>query len=281
MTQTNGFFTTSDQAHLYYEVHGKGQPLFLVHGWQCSSRFWQHNIPELSKHFQVIVMDNRGHGKSSKGLQGQIVARYAQDIRELSEFLGLKNFILMGWSLGGPTVLSYWQQYKTDSNLIGLGLIAMTPFPFSPEEWNSQGLRNYNMEGFNAQVNRLVNEREEYFEFFANAIFKDGKRPAGTDWVIEEFRKLPPWLSAAIYSDYIATDFTNVLPTITVPTLVVNADGPVFAWGIKQGTYLTSLIPNGKFVAFTESGHMLFYEEAEKFNQTVSDFIKDCLPQNV
>ena len=215
MTQTNGFFTTSDQAHLYYEVHGKGQPLFLVHGWQCSSRFWQHNIPELSKHFQVIVMDNRGHGKSSKGLQGQIVARYAQDIRELSEFLGLKNFILMGWSLGGPTVLSYWQQYKTDSNLIGLGLIDMTPFPFSPEEWNSQGLRNYNMEGFNAQVNRLVNEREEYFEFFANAIFKDGKRPAGTDWVIEEFRKLPPWLSAAIYSDYIATDFTNVLPTIT------------------------------------------------------------------
>ena len=109
------------------------------------------------------------------------------------------------------------------------------------------------MEGFNAQVNRLVNEREEYFEFFANAIFKDGKRPAGTDWVIEEFRKLPPWLSAAIYSDYIATDFTNVLPTITVPTLVVNADGPVFAWGIKQGTYLTSLIPNGKFVVLQKA----------------------------
>ena len=116
---------------------------------------------------------------------------------------------------------------------------------------------------------------------FLQTQFLNGKRPAGTDWVIEEFRKLPPWLSAAIYSDYIATDFTNVLPTITVPTLVVNADGPVFAWGIKQGTYLTSLIPNGKFVAFTESGHMLFYEEAEKFNQTVSDFIKDCLPQNV
>ena len=50
MTQTNGFFTTSDQAHLYYEVHGKGQPLFLVHGWQCSSRFWQHNY---SRTFQV------------------------------------------------------------------------------------------------------------------------------------------------------------------------------------------------------------------------------------
>ena len=115
---------------------------------------------------------------------------------------------------------------------------------------------------------------------FCKRNFKDGKRPAGTDWVIEEFRKLPPWLSAAIYSDYIATDFTNVLPTITVPTLVVTPTD-LFCLGNQAGTYLTSLIPNGKFVAFTESGHMLFYEEAEKFNQTVSDFIKDCLTQNV
>ena len=66
-----------------------------------------------------------------------------------------------------------------------------------------------------------------------------------------------------------------------MPTLVVKADGPVFAWGIKQGTYLTSLIPNGKFVPFTDSGHMLFYEEAEKFNKTVTDFVTDCMAQKV
>lgn len=137
MTQTNGFFTTSDSAHLYYEVHGSGQPLFLVHGWQCSSKFWQRNVNELAQKFQVIIMDNRGHGQSSKGLHGQTLARYAQDVRELSEFLHLKDFILMGWSLGGPILLSYWQQYKHNSNLRGLGLIDMTTFPFSPEEWNS------------------------------------------------------------------------------------------------------------------------------------------------
>ena len=70
----------------------------------------------------------------------------------------------------------------------------MTPFPFSPEPWNTQGLHGYNMDGFNVIAQRLAYDREAYFETFANNIFKDGKRPAGTDWVIEEFRKLPPWI---------------------------------------------------------------------------------------
>lgn len=106
--------------------------------------------------------------------------------------------------------------------------------PFRSEEWNGRGLRNYNMEGFNAQVSRLVNEREEYFEFFANAIFKDGKRPAGTDWVVKN-SIARAWLSAAIYSDYIATDFTNVLPTITVP-LWSSTPTDLFAWESSRRT---------------------------------------------
>ena len=56
MTQTNGFFTTSDQAHLYYEVHGKGQPLFLVHGWQCSSRL----AAQYSRTFQALSGNSYG-----------------------------------------------------------------------------------------------------------------------------------------------------------------------------------------------------------------------------
>lgn len=152
----------------------------------------------------------------------------------------------------------------------------MTPFPFSPEPWNTQGLHGYNMDGFNVIAQRLAYDREAYFETFANNIFKDGKRPAGTDWVIEEFRKLPPWISAAIYSDYLSSDFTGVLPTIDVPVIVMNADGPVFTAGIKQGQHIAAQLPYGSFEAFTESGHMLFYEEAAKFNALVRDFVTKC-----
>ena len=62
-----------------------------------------------------------------------------------------------------------------------------------------------------------------------------------------------------------------MLGTIDVPVLVCNADGPVFSSGIKQGEYIASQIPYGEFVPFTESGHMLFYEEADKVLQRVTE----------
>ena len=270
-----GYFNTADSAHLYYEVRGSGRPLVLVHGWQCSHLFWQRNVDELAKDFTVVTLDLRGHGNSSKGLHGITIKQFACDVYDLINYLDLKDVVLMGWSMGGPILLSYFNQFGQEQ-IKGLGLIDMTPFPFSPEPWNTQGLHGYNMDGFNVIVQRLLYDREAYLATFAANIFKDGKRPEGTDWVIEEFRKLPPWISSAIYSDYLSSDFTGVLPTIDVPVLVCNADGPVFSAGIKQGEYIASQIPYGEFVPFTESGHMLFYEEADKFNAMVRDFVNKC-----
>lgn len=271
----NGYFHTNDDAHLYYEVRGTGNALLLVHGWQCSHVFWQKNVDELARDFCVVTLDLRGHGNSSKGLHGITIKQFARDIHDLIEFLGIDNVVLMGWSMGGPTVLSYYQQFGCE-HLNGLGLIDMTPFPFSPEKWNTQGLHGYNIDGFNAQVNKLIHDRLAYFETFAANIFRNGVRPADTDWVINEFKKLPPWISAAIYSDYLSSDYTGILSQISLPVLVVNANGPVFTDGINQGKYVASQIPQGRFEAFTESGHMLFYEEADKFNALVKDFVLAC-----
>lgn len=270
-----GYFNTADSAHLYYEVRGSGRPLVLIHGVMCSHLFWQRNVDELAKDFTVVTLDLRGHGNSSKGLHGLTIKQYACDIYDLINYLDLKDAVVMGWSLGGPTVLSYFDQFGQEQ-IKGLGLIDMTPFPFSPEPWNTQGLHGYNMDGFNAIVQSVWNDREAYLNTFANNIFKDGKRPSDTDWVLEEFRKLPAWLFTAIYSDYLASDFTRVLPTIDVPVIVMNANGPVFPGGIKQGEHIAAQIPDGQFVGFTESGHMLFYEEADKFNTVVRDFVNKC-----
>lgn len=270
-----GYFDTADSAHIYYEVRGNGRPLVLIHGVMCSHLFWQRNVDELAKDFTVVTLDLRGHGNSSKGLHGMTIKQYACDVYDLINYLDLKDAVVMGWSLGGPTVLSYFDQFGQEQ-IKGLGLIDMTPFPFSPEPWNTQGLHGYNMDGFNAIVQSIWNDREAYLNTFANNIFKDGKRPAGTDWVLEEFRKLPAWLFTAIYSDYLSSDFTRVLPTIDVPVIVMNANGSVFPGGIKQGEHIASQITDGQFVPFTESGHMLFYEEADKFNTVVRDFVNKC-----
>ena len=267
----NGFFRTSDDTSIYYEIEGQGQPLLLVHGWSCSNKFYQKNVEGLKNKFTVITIDLRGHGKSSKGLHGYTIRRMATDIYELIEFLHLEDVILMGWSMGGPTVLCYWKLFKDNSHLAGLGLIDMTPFPFSPGAWNSHGLHNYNAEGFNAFQEGILGNHEGFVDGFIVKMFKDCKMPAGTEWIKEECMKMPAYIGVALYSDYVYSDFTDVLATITVPTLVFCANSGIFPHSKDQGAWIAKEIPQGKCVPFEDGGHMLFYVEADKFNKAVID----------
>lgn len=96
--------------------------------------------------------------------------------------------------------------------------------------------------------------------------------PDGMDWMTEEMMKLPPYLGIALYGDYCYNDYTDVLPTITVPVLVVSGDSGIFPKSIEQGEWISAQIPQSKFVPFYEGGHLLFWIEADKFNKAVSEF---------
>ena len=76
----------------------------------------------------------------------------------------------------------------------------------------------------------------------------------------------------ALYGDYCYSDYTDVLPTITVPVLVVAADSGIFPKSVEQGKWIAAQIPKGEFVPFYEGGHLLYWLEADKFNQAVTDF---------
>ena len=251
----SGLVKVSDGAHIYYEMEGSGRPVVLIHGWGCSGRFYKKNVEGLKDRFTVVTLDLRG------------------DIHEVIVSLDLHDMILMGWSMGGPTMLSYWKQFgKEEGRLAGLGLIDMTPFPFSSGEWNSHGLRNYNMEGFNAFVGAILKDHDGFASAFASKIFKDGVVPEGMDWLHAELMKLPPYLGIALYGDYCYSDYTDVLPTITVPVLVVSADSGIFPKSVEQGKWIAAQIPKGEFVPFYEGGHLLFWLEADKFNNAVAGF---------
>ena len=271
----NGFVRTSDGAYVYYESEGSGQPLVLVHGWGCSTRFYARNVAGLKDSFRVVTVDLRGHGRSSKGSDGYTLDRLAKDLHEVIVALGLENVLLMGWSLGGPTMLAYWKQFgKEEGRLAGLGLIDMTPYPFSGEPWNSHSLRGCNADGFNAFVRAYTGSRDKFTDAFLANIMPDRKLPAEDAWMKEEALKVPVWAGVALYGDYCYTDYTDVLPTITVPVIVFSADSGIFPRSIEQGRAIAAMIPRATFVPFEKGGHALFYYEAEKFNQAVRDFAR-------
>lgn len=268
------YLETSDGAKIYYEDQGQGQPILLVHGWLCSSRFWQKNAPELAKAFRVVTLDLRGHGNSSKTLTGHTVAQYARDVREIMEHLGLEETVLVGWSLAGAVVLSYYEQYGRDSRLKALGLVDCTPFPFNPADWNSHALKNFNYDAMNATFADLTADPRKFATAFTNRIFKQKASEADMDWVVAEMLKTPPWIAEAVYSDFLMSDHAKSLPAVEVPIIVFAANSGVFCNGIAMGRAIASQAPHGKFIPFEDAGHMLFYEQPQKFNAALADFAK-------
>lgn len=269
------YVKTRDGARIYYEDQGRGRPIVLVHGWACSGKFWQRNVPALAEEFRVVTIDLRGHGNSSKSLAGHTMPEYAADVRTVIEELDLKGATLAGWSMGGPVVLAYWQQYAADSRLMGLGLVDTAPSPLSPADWNSHALRNNNLEGMNAVFAGVQADRGQHARGFAGNMFKGGQAPADDlAWMVPEILKTPTWIAIAAYSDFLLSDYADVLPMVTVPAIVFAADSNVYKQGIAMGRHLAGQLPQATFVPFEDGGHTLFYEQPDKFSKALGDFVR-------
>ncbi|MCX5818015.1 MAG: alpha/beta hydrolase [Proteobacteria bacterium] len=265
---------STDGALIYYEVKGNGKPLVFIHGWTMSGKFWAKQVDALSKDYQVIVMDLRGHGNSSKALDSHTIPQYAEDVRTLIETLELEDVALIGWSLAGSVVLEYWKQYGSD-RVQALGIVDSAPVPFSPAEWNTHSLRNYNFNGMNASLLAFQEDRKTFAGRFINNMFKSGvASKEDVEWMMKEHLKTPTPVAVAIYSDYVMRDYSDVLKTIKIPTIVFAADSHIFKNGIEMGKYISSRIPRSRFIAFEKSGHLPFYEEPEKFNHSLVEFLK-------
>jgi pimeloyl-ACP methyl ester carboxylesterase len=263
-----------DGARIYYEDRGEGQPILLVHGWTCSSRFWQKNVAELAKEFRVVTLDLRGHGNSSKILGGHTIAQYARDVREIIELLQLEELTLAGWSLGGPVVLSYYDQFRDDSRLKALGLIDTAPYPFSPAPWNSHSLKNHNHDALNAMFATYAADPLQFGAAFTRKMFKGGTASdEDVRWISAELAKTPPWIAMAIYSDFVMSDHARALPTLKLPVAVFAADSDIYQEGIKMGRSIAAQISRASFYPFEDGGHLLFYEQSGKFNQALAAFI--------
>jgi len=103
---------------------------------------------------------------------GHTVPQYARDVRALIEHLNLKDVTLRGWSLGGPVVLSYWQQYANDHRLKGFGLIDSNMARFTQGEWNSHNLKTTQMEGAAALNASYIADRVKYVTTFTHNMFQ-------------------------------------------------------------------------------------------------------------
>ena len=97
---------------LYYEDHGSGQPVVLIHGYPLSGASWEKQLPVLLEAgYRVITYDRRGFGKSSQPSTGYKYDTFAEDLHKLVTGLKLRDFTLVGFSMGGAEVARYFGKY--------------------------------------------------------------------------------------------------------------------------------------------------------------------------
>src|SRR5262245_40300676 len=128
-----GRFVEVNQAALYYEEHGDGPPLILIHGGLSTGSFWAPAAAELAAGFRVITPDSRGHGRSANPAGQLSYPRLAADIAALIKALGLHRPVVGGWSDGGQVTLELGARYPGAA----AALIAGAAYP----DFKAGGLR--------------------------------------------------------------------------------------------------------------------------------------------
>ncbi|QUI23641.1 alpha/beta hydrolase [Vallitalea pronyensis] len=97
--------------HMYYEIHGSGEPLVLIEGLGYATWMWYKQIERLSQHYKVIVFDNRGVGKTDMPDEEYTIELFAADMAELLDALGIKKAHILGVSMGGYVAQEFALSY--------------------------------------------------------------------------------------------------------------------------------------------------------------------------
>jgi non-heme chloroperoxidase len=210
--------------NIYYEDHGSGQPVVLIHGYPLNGHSWERQERALLQAgYRVIAYDRRGFGQSSQPTVGYDYDTFAADLNTLLEHLNLTGVVLGGFSMGTGEVTRYLSRYGSTRVAKAAMFGVIPPFLLKTDD---------NPEGVHGQVfddikTAIVADRYAYFQDFLDNFYNTDKlAPARiSDRAWQAFFTVAagcsPYATYACVDTWL-TDFRDDLPKIDVPTLVVH-----------------------------------------------------------
>ena len=254
------------EVQIYYEVHGKGDPLLLIHGLGSSSRDWEMQIGDFSRYYQVISIDLRGHGQSSKTPGPYSIPLFAQDTAQLIRALDLPSSHVLGISLGGMVAFQLVLDYPD----LVRDLVIVNSVP---------ELIAHNFQDRISYWQRLLIVRlfglEKMGQVLAERFFTEPEQ-AGIRQIFTQRwgENHKPSYLASLKAAF-GWSVLGRLGEIQARTLVIGSEGDYFSNTEKEE--YTRLMPNAELVIVKGARHALPAEKPEEFNQIVEKFL---LPKN-
>jgi len=265
----------SGDIQLYYEDHGSGNPVVLVHGWPLSGASWERQVPVLLEaDYRVITYDRRGFGESSKPATGYDYDTFAEDLHKLLTTLNLHDAALVGFSMGGGEVARYLGAYGTKRVSKAVFIAAIPPFLLKTPE-NPEGVDGSVFEGIKKGIaaDRLA-FLSQFLSNFYNVDVLRGKQIS--DQAVQLSWNIAAGASPKGTLDCVSawlTDFRNDLKKIDVPTLVVHGDADRILPLAATGKRTQEFVKGSKLVVVEGGPHGLTWTHAEKVNRELLAFL--------
>jgi non-heme chloroperoxidase len=265
----------STNIELYFEDHGSGDVVVLIHGYPLSGSSWEKQVPVLiAAGHRVITYDRRGFGKSSQPITGYDYDTFAHDLHKLVTHLKLRDFTLAGFSMGGGEVARYIGKYGSKDVSKAVFIASVPPFLLKTPA-NPEGVDGAVFEGIQKAI---VADRYVFFtEFFKNFYNTDrllGKRVS--EQTIQASWNVAAGASAAATLACVSSwqeDFREDLKHINVPTLVLHGDDdritPISASGLRTA----KLIEGASLVTVRNGPHCIIWTHADEVNRALVNFL--------
>lgn len=268
--------TTKDGTSIYYKDWGTGQPITFSHGWPLTADAWDAQMLFLGQHgYRVIAHDRRGNGRSSQPWDGNEMDTYSDDLADLINFLDLKNVIMVGHSTGGGEVARYLGRHGTKRVAKAVLIGAVPPLMLKTDK-NSGGLP---LSVFDGLRSSLVADRSQFYKELTLPFYGYNRTGAKiSEGVRDNF-----WLQGMLGSHksqydtikaFSETDFTEDLPKIDIPVLVMHGDDdqivPIGAAGLMSA----KILKNATLKVYPGFPHGMCTTQADTINSDLLAFIQ-------
>jgi len=265
----------SSNIDLFYEDHGSGQPVVLIHGYPLDGASWEKQVPVLlSAGHRVITYDRRGFGKSSQPTTGYNYDTFAADLHKLITKLELRDFALVGFSMGGGEVVRYLGNYGSKGVTKAVIISGVPPFLLKTPD-NPEGVDGSVFAGIEKAV---ASDRYAFFKAFFNDFYNSdvflNKRVS--EQVMQASWNVAAGASATASLVCVPTwheDFRKDVNKIDVPTLVIQGDAdrivPINASGLRTA----KLIKGARLAAVKDGPHCITWTHADQVNAELVNFL--------
>jgi pimeloyl-ACP methyl ester carboxylesterase len=229
---------------VHYAIYGKGSPVIFLHGGLANTDYWGNQVPAVAAHHTVILMDSRGHGRSTRDARPYGYDLMADDVVALMDYLKIGTADIVGWSDGGILGIDLAMRHKDRIGKV---------FAFAA----------------NTQTSGVIDGVEKN-PTFAAYIERAGKEyaarsatPTQYDAFVEQISKM--WAEQPNWTD-------AELKAIDRPVLVIDGDHDE-AIKREHTEYIAKAIPNARLVILPSASHFAFLQDPKGFNAALLEFL--------